>query len=269
MGTQVAITRRDTVLGATTLAAASALGGLPLRSPAQVQPLSGNPKMATNIPPANTTPNQLETWLGMLRFFDGFPDDATVETVYENLDYQRGVQAFLTAMPVASLVARRKGIRLFCPDNQTVIIFESLADSRAIALTGNTDTVYGFAWLDLKDGPVVIECPASTLGFVDDFWFHYRLRRGARYESQYEREPHRIWDMRWRLRDRLEERLGRKWPGGLEHFPLACALTQPNPAGLGQVQCPRSAAQGLAVLYTRIYADCSHADIAYTVISKK
>ena len=28
-------------------------------------------------------------------------------------------------------------------------------------------------WLDLKDGPIVVETPPNILGFVNDFWFHY------------------------------------------------------------------------------------------------
>jgi hypothetical protein len=49
-------------------------------------------KMATDIPPEITTPDSVETRLGTLHFFDGFPDDATVEKVYDNLDFERGVQ---------------------------------------------------------------------------------------------------------------------------------------------------------------------------------
>ena len=33
---------------------------------------------------------------------DGLPDEATVKTSHDNLDFQRGVQAFLTAMPAAA-----------------------------------------------------------------------------------------------------------------------------------------------------------------------
>ena len=53
-------------------------------------------------------PDSVETRLGTLRFTDGFPDDATVEKVFDNLDFQHAVQAFLTTMPAASLVASRK-----------------------------------------------------------------------------------------------------------------------------------------------------------------
>lgn len=43
-------------------------------------------KMTTDIPPQITTPDSVETRLGTLKFFDGFPDDATVERVYDNPD---------------------------------------------------------------------------------------------------------------------------------------------------------------------------------------
>jgi hypothetical protein len=60
-------------------------------------------KTATDIPASITTPDKVETRLGTLKFFDGFPDDPTVEKLYDNLDFERGVQAFLTALPGASV----------------------------------------------------------------------------------------------------------------------------------------------------------------------
>src|SRR5512132_3566701 len=68
-------------------------------------------KMTTDIPKSITTADTVETRLGTLKFHDGFPDDATVQKVYDNLDFQRRVQAFLTAMPGASLVAMRHALR--------------------------------------------------------------------------------------------------------------------------------------------------------------
>ena len=77
-------------------------------------------------------PDRVETRLWTLQFKDGFPDDATVEKVFDNLDFQHAVQAFLTTMPAASLHAQQKAMPGFGPDNQTVIIFESLMDSRSL-----------------------------------------------------------------------------------------------------------------------------------------
>jgi len=132
--------------------------------------MASKPLMATEIPASITTPDSVETRLGTLRFFDGFPDEATVATVYDNLDFQRGVQAFLTALSAASLYAVRTGFRTVGPDNQTVLIAETLLDSHTVSLTANTETVYDFVWLDTKDGPLVIDVPPRVLGMVNDAW---------------------------------------------------------------------------------------------------
>src|SRR5512136_2312710 len=79
-------------------------------------------KMTTDIPAGITTPDEVETRLGTLRFFDGLPDEATVQTLYDNLDFQRAVQALLTALPAAWLHAVRTGYRAFGPENQTLLI---------------------------------------------------------------------------------------------------------------------------------------------------
>ncbi len=153
--------------------AVGALLGALAATTTTVDAQQAKPKMATDIPASITTPGRVETRLGTLRFFDGFPDDATVQKVYDNLDFQRGVQAFLIAMPAASAHAMRTGLRTFGPDNQTVLITESLMDSRTLLLTANTETIYSVVWLDTKDGPLVIEVPPNVLGVIDDIWFRY------------------------------------------------------------------------------------------------
>ncbi len=76
-------------------------------------------------------------------------------------------------MPGASVFGLRTGFKSQGADNQTVLIMENLMDSKSLFLTPNTETVYNFMWLDLKDGPLVIESPPNVLGILDDFWFHY------------------------------------------------------------------------------------------------
>jgi len=127
-------------------------------------------KMTTDIPASITTPDSVQTSLGMLRFFDGFPDDATVQKLYDNLDFQRGVQVFLTALPAAASHAEREGFRTFGPDNQTVLVTESFLDSHSLFTIANGEVIYNLGWLDIKDGPLVMEIPPDVLGFVNDFW---------------------------------------------------------------------------------------------------
>ena len=59
-------------------------------------------KMTTSIPPGIASPDTVETRLGTLKFFDGFPDDASVEKLYDNLDFQRAVQAYLLGLAPVS-----------------------------------------------------------------------------------------------------------------------------------------------------------------------
>jgi hypothetical protein len=131
-------------------------------------------KMTTEIPPDITTPDSVETSLGTLKFFDGYPDDATTQKVYDNLDLINGVNAFLNAMPGASVEAIKVGFASQGADNnQTVLILESLMDSKSLFLTPNSETVYNLMWLDTKEGPLVLETPPDVLGVIDDHWFQY------------------------------------------------------------------------------------------------
>jgi len=133
------------------------------------------PKMATDIPPKITTPDRVETPIGTLNYFDGMPDEATVEKAYDNLDFLRGVEVFLNAMPGASLFAIRQAARNNGFGDGDIGIMEDLMDSKSLFLTPNTETVYAMTWLELKNGPMVVESPPNVLGMVDDFWFRYPL----------------------------------------------------------------------------------------------
>ncbi len=50
----------------------------------------------TEIPAKILTPDEVETRLGTLKFFDGLPTTETVNVAYENLDFIRGVRTFWT-----------------------------------------------------------------------------------------------------------------------------------------------------------------------------
>jgi hypothetical protein len=130
-------------------------------------------KMTTRIPAGITTPDRVDTRIGRLAFFDGFPTAATAEKCFDNLDFLRGVEAFLSGCPGASLVAMREGMREIGAVNGTISITRSLMDSKSLFLTPNTESIYTGTWLDLKDGPMVVESPPNTLGIVNDFWFRY------------------------------------------------------------------------------------------------
>jgi hypothetical protein len=135
-------------------------------------------KMTTPMPPGVACPTKVETRFGTLNFFDGFPDKASVEKLYDNLDFQRAVQAYLLAIPAVSQAANRNAIRTLGPVNTVVPIFEHLMDSRSTFLTANDNTVYSWAWLDLSKGPLVLEVPPKVLGAINDIWFRWVVDLG-------------------------------------------------------------------------------------------
>jgi hypothetical protein len=118
-------------------------------------------------------PDQVSSRLGTLKFYDGFPDDATIEKLYDNLDFQRAVQAYLLAIPGVSMLAMRNGILECGPANTTLLTWEIPVDSHSLGLTGNCNTPYSLMWIDLRKGPVVAEIPPKVLGFFNDLWSHY------------------------------------------------------------------------------------------------
>lgn len=138
--------------------------------------LAGTPsklKMTTDIPAGIVSPDKIETRLGTLNFFDGFPDKETVEKVYDNLDFQRAVQAYLLALAPVNMAGLREGLLEVGPANLTIPTFEANMNARSIFLTANATTPYTWIWINLHDGPLVVEVPPRTLGMIDDFWFRY------------------------------------------------------------------------------------------------
>jgi hypothetical protein len=129
--------------------------------------------MTTPIPPGIAIPDKVDTRLGTLNFFDGFPDNASTKKIFDNLDFQRAVQAYLLALPAVNLAGMRKGLLEQGPANYTVSITETLMDSHSLFLTGNTNTVYSLAWLDLHGGPLVLEAPSNVLGTINDMWSNW------------------------------------------------------------------------------------------------
>lgn len=136
--------------------------------------LAQEPKYAPDIPPEITTPETVETRIGTLKFFDGLPDQETVQKVYDQLDFSRGMQAFLSGIPAASVHAMCKGFETVgIKTNEGLGITEELMDARSLFLTPNSTTVYVVTCIDTKDGPVVVQVPPGVLGPSDDAFFRF------------------------------------------------------------------------------------------------
>jgi len=130
------------------LASAIVVVNAPFSTPAFAE--EPTPGYNTKIPESIMTQNNLKTRIGTFEYFDGIPTPETADAIYNHLDYIRGVETFLNGLPAASLEAIRRGqAGLGLKNSNQVLIFDDLMDSNSLFLTGNTDTVYVTAFLDL------------------------------------------------------------------------------------------------------------------------
>ena len=129
--------------------------------------------VAQEIPKSILTPDRVQSSIGKLEFKDGAPSKETVQKVYDNLDLMHGQEAFLNAFRGVSLEAARKGFQAVGSEDNTVLLFSELMDSKSLFLTANADTIYFMTFLDLSKGPTVVETPPLSLGAIDDMWFRW------------------------------------------------------------------------------------------------
>ncbi|MFE6858229.1 DUF1214 domain-containing protein [Nocardia sp. NPDC057668] len=101
-------------------------------------------------------------------FRDGFPEADAVGRAWADVDFQRAVTAYRFWYPTVSLEGILNGNReVGLTDGKAIGIVA--AGPRQVGFTLNSDTPYGSAALDLRDGPMVVELPAGAyIGLLDD-----------------------------------------------------------------------------------------------------
>src|SRR5687767_10330103 len=115
----------------------------------------------TKVPAETTTPATVEAAVGILEFTDGYPAAETADKVRDHLDYVHGLETFMNTVQAVSTYALRDGFLEAGVMDGDVLLFSELMDSRSLFLTGNADTVYFWSFIDLSDGPVVVEVPTD------------------------------------------------------------------------------------------------------------
>ncbi len=108
------------------------------------------------------------------KFEAGYPTPEASEALYDEMDYQRAVQAYIWATPMLNSMGMRAGLARFgvTEENHKFIVFQNSILPQHVVMTANQVTPYAFALMDLKkDGPmVVVVPPKDALGGFVDFW---------------------------------------------------------------------------------------------------
>jgi hypothetical protein len=146
MKAQNGITRRETLLSATTLSVSSA-AGLP---------------MALAPSAANAQPNSTPTF--------------RPTNLKEQLLYQRAFEAVLWAMPAADTLVMRRAQREWGMKEGAVFYFENRPTGKTEVITFNNETPYVFGTLTTRNGPLVFDVPAAGAkakfsGSIFDLWY--------------------------------------------------------------------------------------------------
>jgi hypothetical protein len=117
----------------------------------------------------------LDTRIGKLEFThdfaNGYPTDATVEKLFDEMDFQRAVQAYIWAIPAVSMSQwQHEHMATLGAENGQIVFIESY-DDRAGGLTYNSTTPYVLPFIDLADGPWVAVMPEGEVrGAAHDMW---------------------------------------------------------------------------------------------------
>ncbi|WP_083458806.1 DUF1254 domain-containing protein [Amantichitinum ursilacus] len=115
----------------------------------------------------------VDTPAGKIPLQQGLPaDQATVDQLYDQLDYQRATQAYLWGLPIVGFNEWQKAHRnVFGAKDTDMLVYTSVQDKLGI-LTPNATTPYIVGFPDLaRTGPLVIDYPqGASAGGVGDFW---------------------------------------------------------------------------------------------------
>lgn len=96
------------------------------------------------------------------QFHNGYPTDATVQRVYDDIDLNRALQAYRFFYPSVSFFALWKN-SLASGVVPNRVFNQIQSTPRRLAFTPNADTPYSTLFLDLSQGPLVVEMPPGPL----------------------------------------------------------------------------------------------------------
>ena len=118
------------------------------------------------------TTGTAESRIGPLAFEGGYPTDATVTKLYDEMDFQRATQCYLWAMPIVSFAKwQQQHETVFGQEDGDLVQLESFRDRMGF-LTPNDTTTYLVGYVNLeRTGPLVIDYPKGpTAGGILDMW---------------------------------------------------------------------------------------------------
>lgn len=114
----------------------------------------------------------IETPIGKVELQNNFISDDSVQKLFDEMDYQRAVQAYIWSTPAVSYKQWQVVQQETFGANKLgdFVVYLSLKEKRGI-VTANLTTPYVINFLNLTDGAIVVEVPkAEMAGMFLDLW---------------------------------------------------------------------------------------------------
>jgi hypothetical protein len=99
-------------------------------------------------------------------FTGGYPSGDTSQRLYDEMDYQRAVQAYIWGTTLVNSVGLNKalenlGVKIASP---AIVVIDKPLSPKQIVMTGNDVSTYGLSCIDLsKTGPFTLDAPEGVL----------------------------------------------------------------------------------------------------------
>jgi hypothetical protein len=114
----------------------------------------------------------IDTRIGKIDLVHGYPTEASLRKLIDEMDFQRACQIHLWALPAVGFHGLHQAhLNKFAAADGDIVVYGDLKD-KAGMLTPNLTTVYIMSFWDLnKQGPLIVEVPSgATAGGVLDIW---------------------------------------------------------------------------------------------------
>jgi hypothetical protein len=114
----------------------------------------------------------IQTPIGDIELVDSYFSDDASKRLFDEMDYQRAVQAYIWSIPLVGFTTWRdnQGKAYGVEHDTDFVVLKSLKEKRGV-VTGNLTTPYIINFTSLKSGPIQIDYPSGkTAGGVLDFW---------------------------------------------------------------------------------------------------
>ena len=104
-------------------------------------------------------------------FANGYPTDATVDKLFNEMDFQRACQAYIWSIPIVSMTQwQYSHNEELGAENGQIVFVESYKDKLG-GLTYNATTPYVLPFIDLTEDPWVIDVPEGEIrSAAHDMW---------------------------------------------------------------------------------------------------